>query len=158
MNKHIYNENRVEKIFEENPLLQILKHKIIIKKNEESLQFNLNQIRNLRVLKKRNLIPNFTVLTLSGILLIVTLKTKNHQIASEYIRILLVFILFIFSYILKSYKYSLLLNTNSFGFYEITLSKKNIKYAKKFLNDFKQNKIAQGDREKQEDFIMKKCY
>lgn len=140
MSVTIQNPNKIEKVLEENSFIILLETRIIIKNEKERIEFYLNDISNLRILKKRNLTPNITLLFIT-IIFYLSLFTQSESFFMIILSLFSTAVLTIFAFLFKSYTYKLLVNSGAFNFNEIVLSKKNILHAESFLNKFSQKSI-----------------
>ena len=151
------NHNK-ENAFRKNNFIIYTETKVIINTKNQLLEFFLEDITNVRILKKRNLYPNIITFY---IMLIITsaiiLSPINNDVIFFIINIFFVFVLLIITYFLKYYSHKLLINKGKYGFSEIILQKKDIQNANKFLNDFNSNKILNLYTEKTENNKFKQC-
>lgn len=145
-------------IFRQNNFIIYSDNKVIIKNNQELKEFYFSDISNVRILKKRNFYPNIILL---NILLIIIFTSNlfhyNNGSLSSLFSIFWVSILFISSFFLKNYNYKLLINKGKYGFTEITLQKKNIQNANKFLDYFNSSQILNMYPEKPKNSKFKEC-
>lgn len=114
--------------------------KLIIKNQQEKLEFYLSDISNIRILRKRNFYPN--IITFCLIIISAysnTLTFKNHNNYYLFADIFFAAVLVVNIYFFKNYNYTLLINTGKFNFSEIHLPKKNIPNVEFFLKYFNNN-------------------
>lgn len=157
MNNKCNNVNIIEKVLEDNSLITFLESKLIIKTDTQRIELYLNQISNVRVFKKRNLVSNFIMFIVTGIFYLSIVAPKNENNIPTIFSILLFFILFTISCFLKNYNYTLLINKGMLGFYEIALSKKNIHHAENFVGTFKKNNLSKTGKYEFDYPKMKEC-
>lgn len=128
--------------------------KLIIKNQQEKLEFYLSDISNIRILRKRNFYPN--IITFCLIVISAYSNTLTFQTHSNYLlfaNIFFVSVLLINIYFLKNYNYKLLINIGKFGFSEIHLPKKNIQNVESFLKYFNINSNSNAYRPQSEDYF-----
>lgn len=157
MYKNFQTANKIEKVLEENPLVIRLESKVIIKNNNEKIEFDLSQISNIRIIKKRNLIINITLFSIAVVFYLNIMELKNVGSLLMYLSLLVFSFLLVIAYWFKSYTYTLLINKGLFGFKEISLSKNNIQYAENFMSKFKINSLTKAVHDEFEYQKLKQC-
>lgn len=141
------NTIKFERNLKENSLFVISNSKVSFKNYDGVI--NLNQISNNRLIKNRDLSPNIIILVFSTILYLVVFPSLNFSAIIKSLAIILILISVILAICIKSYSYKLLINTNNFDFYEMTVSKKNLSFAGIFISKFADSTLIQNKVEQE---------
>lgn len=136
MNK-ILLPDKMEKIIEENALFIHSVSKFIIKNGEKRISISLNNISNIRLVKNRVNQSPIAVLFFMFFIYVVGSKFLKVTIELNLLYLSLSSILFILSFSIKNYNYTLLINQGVFCFDEIIIDNRNRIYAKKLVAKFK---------------------
>ncbi len=108
-----------------------------INSNNELVDFNLDQISNVRFSKKRNYSKNSIFSIISILIYSLLLFFFNLSILLSIVSTLLLIALVFMSFSIKNYTYLLLINVTNFGFRELKISKKKSLCAEYFVSVFK---------------------
>jgi hypothetical protein len=138
----ICNYPESEKIEELNSFCTVFETKAVINYNGEKFIFKINDILNVRILKKRAHTSKLFLLIFIVLILFITYISVNNN---QLIRILmsLFFLYFIgFSIISKSNTYILLVN-HKFAYNEFVIEIENVQFAASFVNIIK-TKLSLG--------------
>ncbi len=149
------NEIRTDDSLLKNQLFVLNESHLRINCINEIVDFNLNEISNVRYSKKRNYSIN-NILTLIFVLVyffgLSFFNESLFKIFSTALLLILVFMLFS----IKNYSYLLLININNFGFRELKISQKNSLNAEDFVLIFKSQYFNEAMRQNNLDFINRK--
>jgi hypothetical protein len=107
----------------------------------------LNQISNSRLIKKRDFTANIIVLVFSVLFYVMVLQPL--YLSTKFESLILALILISVVSCVENYSYRLLINKTNYDFNEITVSKKNLYFAGRFISKFAdsallKNKVKQG--------------
>jgi hypothetical protein len=139
MNVNFVAVNKAENILEENSFFIAFESKVILKNDKERINLSLNQISNIRIVKKRDLTTKIIISIFSALFYLTAIHPVRDKIVFQLLFVVYVSFLFIVFSLIRRYKYRLLINHGKFGFNEIVISESNLFYAKRFVAMFKTN-------------------
>ena len=145
MDKNLASNTNTEKVLEENYFFILSESKIIFKNDNQRLSLHLDQISNIRLIKKRDFTVNIIVAVFSSFFYIIVLHPVNFNTIFQYLIAALLGIFVIVGSLTKNYSYKLLINKNNYDYNEIVVSKKNLYFAKIFLNKFPASSLTKNN-------------
>jgi Zn-dependent protease with chaperone function len=132
--------DREEKIENDNlktPLYTLYERHIIIQANEGKKVFNLDEIANIRLQKKRNLSVNIFILFFTLLVYSITSDYFDSNFICYILLLLFTVVFSIVSLWLEHYTYVLFFNTSDFNYIKLRLSKKDLPSALHLVSLFK---------------------
>jgi glucan phosphoethanolaminetransferase (alkaline phosphatase superfamily) len=147
MSTNFTNTTKIEKVLEENSLFVISDSKVSFKNCDAVI--NLNQISNSRLIKNRDLSLNIIILVFSTTLYLVVLPLLNFGAVFKSLIVILILISVILAICIKCYSYKLLINKSNYNFNEITISKKNLYFAGRFISKFADSALLKNKVEQE---------
>jgi hypothetical protein len=139
MNLCIFFTDKFKKNHNVKLFFTIVDSNLTIDSEGQKTDFNLNQISNVRIIKKRNLTPNFLILIGVFISYFSFLSSQNIDDRLKNFTLMLIVLGVLVSFLFKHYSYKLLINKKNYCFNEFKISKQNLNIAQSFVSMFKNN-------------------
>jgi hypothetical protein len=130
-------EEKIENDDLKTSLYTLADHHITIKGKEGKIVFNLDEIANLRLQKKRNFSINILFLFFTLLVYSITSDYFHRNFISYILLIVITIALSIVSLWVEHYTYVLFINTKSFNYIKLRLSKKDLPSALHLVALFK---------------------
>jgi hypothetical protein len=130
-------EEKIENDDLKTPLYTLDDRQIIIKSEEGKIVFNLDEISNVRLQKKRNFSINILFLFFTLLVYSITSDYFHRNFISYILLIVITIALSVVSLWLEHYTYVLFINTNGFNYIKLRLSKKDLPSALHLIALFK---------------------
>jgi hypothetical protein len=130
-------EEKIENDDLKTPLYTLDDHQIIIKSKEGKIVFNLDEIANIRLQKKRNLSINILFLFFTLLVYSIASDYFDRNFISYILLIVITIALSVASLWLEHYTYVLFINTTGFNYIKLRLSKKDLPSALHLVALFK---------------------
>ena len=141
MTTNCINTIKNEKVLEENSFFTISESKVIFKNYQAVII--LNQISNVRLIKKRDFKANIIVLVFSVLFYVMVVSPL--YLSTIFESIILALILICLMCWIENYSYRLLINKMDYDFNEIIVGKKNLHFARVFLSKFPASTLLKTD-------------
>jgi hypothetical protein len=130
-------EEKIENDNLKNPLYTLYNRQIIIKSKEGKIFFNLDEIANIRLQKKRNFSINILFLFFTLLVYSIASDYFDRNFISYILLIVITIALSVASLWLEHYTYVLFINTTGFNYIKLRLSKKDLPSALHLVALFK---------------------
>lgn len=125
-----------EQLFNNNYFFVVVTSKILICSKGNRVCLNLNQITNVRIVEKRNLIPNFILFSANFFFAAITLVYFRDLLFQQLTACLIVITACFYTFKIELYSYSLLISTKAYGFHVFKLPKSAVNQAIVFRNRY----------------------
>lgn len=120
------------------PLFSITNTHVVFHSKQQELQFDLNLISNVRLIKNRVFYINI-LLTGIGVLCYFGITIFFELFPSPYYFPFFLIAILYFSFLYKQFSYKLLINKQYLAFHELKVSPKNITHAQYFIALYKKS-------------------